>query len=131
MIMNQDNQKNIVGALGEKLGCDYLRAKGYTILETNYKNSHGHRLGEIDIIAKKGKNVIFVEVKTRIDLGNDTPLPEQNITRDKLRKLEKIAWHYMRERKIEGRSYMFDALAILINRGSKKAKIRHLEGIFL
>jgi|SRR6185369_2211697 len=126
-----ENEKIILGALGEKIGCTYLEQKGYKIIEKNYKNTLGRRLGEIDIIAMKGKALIFVEVKTRIDAGLDAPLPEQNITQSKLHKLEKIAWHYIRERKMAGTPYSFDALSILVERGSKKAKVRHLEGIFL
>lgn len=49
------------GALGEKLAAAYLKQQHYKILKTNYKN----KLGEIDIIARDGKEIVFVEVKTR------------------------------------------------------------------
>lgn len=49
------------GALGEKLAAAYLKQQHYKILKKNYKN----KLGEIDIIARDGEEIVFVEVKTR------------------------------------------------------------------
>ena len=129
--MVNDSNKQVVGALGERLGCRYLEKKGYIIRATNYKNALGRRLGELDIIAEKNGQIVFVEVKTRLQRGADMALPEQNITRDKLLKLEKIASYYLRQEKMERMPYRFDALAIVVDREAKKAKIRHLESIFL
>ncbi|MBR6513977.1 MAG: YraN family protein [Clostridia bacterium] len=53
--------KKETGDYGERLAKRYLRFRFYRILETNYKTRHG----EIDIIAKKGKHIVFIEVKTR------------------------------------------------------------------
>ena len=49
------------GALGERFAAAYLKKIGYKILEKNYKN----KLGEIDIIALDGEELVFAEVKTR------------------------------------------------------------------
>lgn len=119
-----------LGTLGEKLGCQYLEKKGYEILETNYKNDKGKRLGEIDIIATIGKKIVFVEVKTREKSGLYFGLPEANINRDKLRKLEKIAVYYLRQKKWIDREYVFDALSVVYDGMARSAKIRHLESIF-
>lgn len=119
-----------LGSLGEELGCRYLRDKGYKILETNYCNVYGKRLGEVDIIARKGEELVFVEVKSRIGREGSGLLPEANITRDKLRKLDRIAQCYLRENRCTKKSYHFDALAVLYSPDSKKAFIRHLEHIF-
>jgi len=119
------------GSLGEELGCRYLREKGYKILETNYCNTLGRRLGEIDIVAEKNKELVFVEVKTRLGGEKDCIVPEMSITRDKLHKLERIASHYLREKKCQSKSYHFDALAILYDASVKKASIRHLDHIFI
>ncbi len=119
-----------LGSLGEELGCRYLKEKGYTILATNYCNTSGRRMGEIDIVAQKGKVIVFVEVKTRLKSDKDDVLPEAGITPEKLRKLERIAGHYLREKGSLSSAYHFDALAILYDQTEKKASIRHLEHIF-
>ena len=120
-----------LGTLGEKLGCRYLEKKGYKIVETNYKNPQGRRLGEIDIIATIGKKIVFVEVKTREKSGLIFGLPEANINREKLHKLQKIAAYYLRQNKRLDREYAFDALSIVYDGTTSSAKIRHLESIFL
>ena len=119
-----------LGQLGENLGCRYLKEKGYRILETNYKNTRGYRLGEIDIIAQKDEALVFVEVKTRLIKPEET-LPEENITFQKLKKLERIAAHYLRIHQLKAKPYYFDALSILFNPATKTASIKHLEHIFL
>ncbi len=49
------------GALGERFAAAYLKKVGYKIIEKNYKN----KLGEIDLIARDGGEIVFIEVKTR------------------------------------------------------------------
>lgn len=120
-----------VGALGEELGCRYLRKKGYKIRETNYCNTTGRRLGEIDIIAERKKELVFVEVKTRLGGQGSDIIPEANITRTKLHKLERIALCYLREKRYESRPYHFDALAIIYDEDLKTAFIKHIDHIFL
>lgn len=122
--------QSVAGSLGEELGCRYLSQKGYKILETNYCNATGRRLGEIDIVAQKGKEIVFVEVKTRLGSEKSSILPEASITPAKLHKLERIAAHYLREKRCESAAYHFDALAIIYDEAAKKASIRHLEHIF-
>ena len=128
--MGKFSLQSVAGSLGEELGCRYLSQKGYTILETNYCNASGRRLGEIDIVAQKGKELVFVEVKTRLGSQQSTLLPEAKITPAKLHKLERIAAHYLREKHRESSAYHFDALAIIYDESQKKAFIRHLEHIF-
>ena len=53
--------KNSLGPWGEEQAVRYLRLHGYSILERNFSC----RAGEIDIVAKKGRFIVFVEVKTR------------------------------------------------------------------
>lgn len=119
-----------IGVLGEELGCRYLKDKGYTILQKNYCNAGGRRVGEIDIVAERKGELVFVEVKSRLGFEGSDILPEVSITRDKLRKLERIAQCYLREKHREDNQYHFDALSVLYDRQQKKASIRHLEHIF-
>lgn len=120
-----------LGVLGEDLGARYLEGKGFTILAKNYCNTGGKRLGEIDIVAQKGNELVFVEVKSRMGKEGGGVVPEANITRDKLRKLDRIAQCYLREKRCVKQPYHFDALSVLYDPVMKKAFIRHLEHIFI
>jgi putative endonuclease len=77
------------GMEGELLACEWLSANGYEILHRNWR--YGHL--EIDIIARKGSFLHFVEVKTRYQqqYGN----PEDQVTRAKFKKLQKAAHEYI------------------------------------
>ena len=52
---------NELGRKGEEIAVDFLRDKGYEVLEVNWR----HRKAEIDIIAKEAEVLIFIEVKSR------------------------------------------------------------------
>jgi|JI10StandDraft_1071094.scaffolds.fasta_scaffold738792_1 putative endonuclease len=130
--MPQEKPKNLkIGAFGEEVACRYLRAKGYKILERNFTNTEGIRLGEIDIIALYKGKIVFVEVKTRTVTKNDNLIPESNINKEKLKKLSKIAGVYLRQRKKQSAEYQFDAISVLYNEDEKKALVKHLESIFI
>ena len=58
---------NEVGKWGEDIVCDYLRQKGYTVVERNWREGHY----ELDVIALKGNRIVFGEVKTRSDRDCD------------------------------------------------------------
>lgn len=118
------------GAFGEKLAADYLEKKGYKIIEANFKNILGRQLGEIDIIAKTGKTLVFVEVKTRSLENMEGPLPEESITPQKLRKLNKASQFYIKLNDLWGAPFRFDAVSIWISADRKNAKIKHIESIF-
>ena len=124
------NSKNL-GFLGEEEAVKYLQNNGYKVLDRNFKNNLGRRLGEIDIIAKdqKENELVFVEVKTReYEKYKDTD-PEENITYAKLRKLAKIANVYLRLKKLENESYRFDAISVWINNKTKEVKIKHIPNL--
>ncbi|HFC76928.1 MAG TPA: YraN family protein [Candidatus Moranbacteria bacterium] len=126
-----------IGELGEKLAGKYLKKKGYKIIEFNFQNKKGRRLGEIDIIAKtKNKiggsyKIVFVEVKTRIvKAGENNILPEENITRQKMWKLQKIAQVYIKENGLWDFAYGFDAVTVILDVNRQSAKIKHFKDIF-
>lgn len=87
-----NDYRQTVGKNGELVAQDYLKEQGYKILETNYRFS---RLGEIDIIARKDDDLIFVEVKTRTNykFGN----PQTSVNRPKIQKITKTARHYLKQ----------------------------------
>lgn len=77
------------GRLGEDAAAEYLKSSGYKILECNYKN----KMGETDIIAQKGENLVFVEVKTRSSAEFGTPA--QAVTYYKKQRIINSARWYM------------------------------------
>lgn len=121
------------GKTGEQVAANFLQDNGYKILEMNYQNSLGKRLGEIDIIAedKKAGELVFVEVKTRRFQGNEDTLPEENITRSKLRKLSRIAGSYLNKKNWQDKNYRFDAVSVWLDWESRTAKVKHLKSIYL
>lgn len=120
-------KKKSLGERGETLAARFLEEKGYAILAQNYSNPSGRRLGEIDIVARQKKTIVFVEVKTLAG----SALPEGNINRAKLQRLEKIAAYYLKSRHLDNISYRFDAISVRLDEDTGRKEIRHLESIFL
>ncbi len=69
------------GILGEKLARDFLKERGYHIIETNYRCPHG----EIDIVAKDKDSLVFIEVRAKRSLEFGSP--EKSITPAKKEKI--------------------------------------------
>jgi putative endonuclease len=120
-----------LAARGEQSAVKYLKDLGYIILETNFCNKTGRRLGEIDIIAKDGEELVFIEVKTRDSGYKHINLPEENITRSKLYKLNKMAYYYISSKNLFSSSYRFDAISVYADSQNCKATLRHLKNIFI
>jgi len=116
-------EKKDLGDVGEKIAEKYLRNKGYKILDKNFRYS---KFGELDIIAQKGNDIIFFEVKTRKKTGLSEFLPEDNITFDKQKKLIKLAQIYLSKSRLLDNSWQIDILAIEIYRDGSY-DIRHTE----
>ena len=129
-ILNLKTDKRKLGDKGERLARRLLRRKGYRILEKNYV-AKGY---EIDIIAKKGNVIAFIEVKTRSErsLGLIEPRPSSAVTPDKQLKILKTANHYKYRRQGEYRM-RFDVIEVVIKnneRGKETATLNHLENTF-
>lgn len=129
--MANDSKKEI-GNIGEAIAIKYLEQKGYRILDTNFQNTLGYRVGELDIVAqeKKTKEIVFVEVKTRRMGSWGSENPELAITRAKYQKLVLIIGRYLRQRKLEDAPHRLDAIAVELDTDSRKAKLKHLKYIY-
>lgn len=132
-IFNWKKEDLSLGQLGEKVAVKYLKKKGYKILETNFFNPYGKRLGEIDIVAGKNKEkeIVFIEVKTRKLGSYQSALPEENITPRKLHRLNKIANFYLKSKGLWDKPYYFDAISVWISQDQKTARVKHFENIFI
>ncbi|TAK96746.1 YraN family protein [Patescibacteria group bacterium] len=120
-----------IGGQGETAAADYLKHRGYRILERNVRNQKGRQMGEIDIVAQHGEMIVFVEVKTSHMGSAGASRPDSRITPAKLRRLEKTANWYVRERQLLDCPYRFDAISVIVGSGEKNLSITHLESIFL
>ena len=100
------------GRNAEVLAALLLRLKGYRILERRFRSKRG----EIDIIAKQGGDLVFVEVKTRSD--NLFGSPFDSITAQKQKQLSKVALEYIGKQGCHDRPARFDVVGIEFQEGS-------------
>ncbi len=114
-------QKNTFGKRGEIIAANYLKKHKYKIIATNYKN----KIGEIDIIAKYKKIIVFVEVKTRMSEAFGNPL--EAIDERKQHKIHQVATLYLKENDLLDSLYRFDAISVL---GDDDTDICHIENAF-
>lgn len=115
--------KDDLGRRGEKLAAEHLIASGYEIVERNWRCS----MGEIDIVAFKDREIVFVEVKTRSSLAFGHPL--EAITVAKLARLRRLAGAWCEAHPDVRAAVRIDAIAILApTRGL--VEIEHLERVF-
>ncbi|KAA6441396.1 YraN family protein [Dyadobacter flavalbus] len=113
---------NDTGNWGEKQAAAFLKQKGYDIVEKNYRNNHL----EIDLIVRKDKMLIFVEVKTRS--GTGFGMPEQFVNAAKARLVMKAAEQYIYDNDWHF-DIRFDIISILIQQNGK-SNILHIEDAF-
>jgi len=108
--------------IGEKLAVQHLKRQKYQVIGVNIR----FREGEIDIIAKKGSCLIFVEVKTRTNWKFG--YPEQALTETKKQRLAEAIGRYILETDYLGK---WRADLIAIDLSDKQAKLRHYQAIEL
>ena len=100
------NKRQQFGKESESIAIRHLKKSGYKILEQNYRN----KLGEIDIIAKDKKTLVFIEVKARkSDLFGS---PKWAVTPKKQRKISMVALYYLKATKQSNIKARFDVVAI-------------------
>lgn len=117
------------GRLGESLAADFLEAKGYRVLERNYRFNRE----EVDLIClhpyerySDGGELVFVEVKAR--RGTGFGRPEDAVTEAKQRAIYRVAEAFMHEYRLDGSVIRFDVVAILF--GDGEPQIEHFENAF-
>ena len=115
-------QREALGDRGENLAARHLRNHGYKIIVRNFRCN----LGEIDIVAKEGKTLVFVEVKTR---AYDEPAPEEQVNQIKRHQLTKAAKLYLSRYGTPQPPARFDVVAVLWPEG-REPQIRHTPHAF-
>lgn len=116
-------QHNRLGTWGEDKAVEYLRGKGYDILERDWK--HGKR--DIDIIARKDNILAIIEVKTRSNTNYNEP--QVAVDRRKIMSISLSANAYVRQKRINA-TLRFDIITI-VGSDENNYEITHLEDAFL
>jgi putative endonuclease len=112
--------KERVGAYGERIAAEYLRSKGYSIIATNWHCTRG----ELDIVARDGDTLVFVEVKTL-----RSPSPDNaflNVTVHKRQRLIASAYMYIANQKLDNPAWRIDVIGIALPQSGQPV-IEHVE----
>jgi len=116
--------RRITGTRGEEEAARFLARSGYAIVDKNVRT----RVGEIDLVAREGKTLVFVEVKTRRDMEGDPPQAAVN-TR-KQNRLGKLANSYLKLKRIRQTPCRFDVVSVIFNDEGAVKAIRHIPNAF-
>lgn len=121
-----------LGRVGEHLAAYHLEAKGFRVLDRNWR----HQFGELDIVAIDARTAVAVEVKTRS--GTAYGHPFEAITTEKVKRLRRLLLAWVREAQRAGRvglgaefdydGLRIDAVGIILRRGHE-AQVEHLQGV--
>jgi putative endonuclease len=112
----------LLGRWGEEEAVRYLRRMGMKILERNLRTP----VGEIDVIARQGKKLVFVEVKTR--RSDAFGSPQEAVGSIKQRQILRAAQWYLGDRKGKGLQPRFDVVAV--RPGRQGALVEHIPDAF-
>ena len=118
-MIKKDDKRIEYGRLSEQMGADYLLKKGYKIVERNFRCC----FGEIDIIAKDKKDIVFIEVKGR--KVNSYGFPAEAVNKVKQKKIVKSALYFVKYNGIRSTNLRFDVLSL-----DADESIEHLTSAF-
>jgi putative endonuclease len=111
----------LLGDRGERMAARFLRRQGMRILMRGYPTHHG----EIDLIARDGDTLVFVEVKTRRQ-----GVPAEAVTPEKQRRITLAALHFLREHGLLEQRCRFDIVAIDWPDDRREPRIDHIRNAF-
>jgi ribonuclease HII len=110
------------GRRGEVEAAIFLEGRGYQILERGYRGAGG----ELDLVARQGECLVFVEVKSSAEGG--LGYPEERVDAAKRAHLVRAARHYCERHRIRGQEFRFDVIAVVFGEG--EPQITHLIDAF-
>jgi len=120
---SEKKRKEKIGREGEKLARKFLSNKGLKIIGHNYRT----RWGELDIVARAGNTLVFVEVKTRSGERFGGPLAA--VTQQKQQRIRRMAKTYLAEKGLQDIPARFDVIGIVM-RGEDVPRIQWIENAF-
>jgi putative endonuclease len=128
--MTDSDPRRRLGAQGERLARRHLEARGFELLDANFRTRHG----ELDLVAADSRHLVFCEVKTRVLSGPAGELgPFAAIGTRKRRQVRLMAREWLARRESDGPrppELRFDAIGIAFDRQGRLLSLEHLEGAF-
>lgn len=118
------DQRKMVGQLGEEAATNYLKEQGYQILTRNWST----RLGELDIIAQKGEELVFVEVRSTRSIRFGYGF--QSVDVRKQQKIKRLALQYIKQHQLCSKAMRFDVISILLSRYNEVVQLDHIPYAF-
>lgn len=112
-----------IGDLGERAAERALKKRGYRIVERNYASQYG----EIDLIARDGAYLCFVEVRLR--RTTDFGTPAETVNRQKQRRIAKTAMHYVQTHHLEDQAMRFDVVSVVAETAQSRLRNPTIEVI--
>lgn len=117
-------ERQDLGREGEILALKKLQNLGYRCIARNYRCA----LGEIDIIAKDGETLVFIEIKTR--KGRSLEYAKSAVTERKKRQISKTALAYMKANDCCDAKSRFDVVAICVGEGANPIEVEVIKNAF-
>lgn len=121
--LDESGKKDDLGRKGEEIARYYLAGKGFRILDINWH--HGHK--EIDIVAMHDREIVVVEVKTRLE--NYAEEPWEAVKLPKIRNIVEVADAWLQANQVDLET-RFDVISIVIKRDGTH-RLEHFEGAFI
>lgn len=128
---------NEIGRLGESVACRFLTGKGFTIIDRNYQK----KWGEIDIVARRGNKVYFVEVKSVSCEKGDFVVthetsgkyrPEDNVHPAKLKRIARTIQSYLASENISPETlWQFDLITVKLDFKNREAKVFLMDNLII
>ncbi len=123
-----DRDSAWLGRYGERVAASWLRAGGCRVLARNHQSYRGgRRAGEVDIVARQGGLLLFIEVKTR--RGNPLVRPLWAVDRSKQQLIERAANDWLRRLPSRNLPWRFDVIEVYLREG-ERPQVKHIENVF-
>ena len=121
--MREKKGNSSIGELGESIATTFLKGVGFTIVERNFVCV----CGELDIVARDGRSIVFVEVKCRNNRAYGPP--QLAVTPFKQRQISKAALVWLSKRRLYDAEARFDVVAIVLHEHDLP-EIEHIRNAF-
>lgn len=130
--LDNRTEKRRTGDLGENLACEFLRRRGFKIVDRNYLR----KWGELDIVAKKQDIIHFIEVKTvrvmslEVSNGGGDYRPEDNMHPGKLARLSRTIQTYLMDKNLDS-DFQLDLITVKIDEGTRRGRVELIENVII